>query len=88
MGLQQHPLKYLYNKYIDKCLNTYISSYKVFLKNSSESLQKLLLILKNKKYLRDIININEEYTCDGFIELLSDMCTLIECQSDEILKFT
>lgn len=61
-------------------------------KNSSESTSEVTsLILKNKKYLRNIININEEYTCDELIKLLSDIVYNIDMEmsrSDEIKELS
>lgn len=61
-------------------------------KNSSESTSEVTtLILKNKKYLREIININEEYTCDELIELLNNIIYAIDIdmsRSDEIREIS
>jgi hypothetical protein len=61
-------------------------------KNSSESPSEVsLLILKNKKYLRNIININEDYTRDELIELLNNIIYSIDIdmsRSDEIKEIT
>lgn|SRR6056300_282371 len=61
-------------------------------KNSSESTSEVTsLILKNKKYLREIININEEYTSDELIKLLSDIVYNIDIdmsRSDEIKEIS
>ena len=61
-------------------------------KNSSESTSEVTsLILKNKKYLSEIININEEYTCDELITLLGDIVYNIDIEmsrSDEIREIS
>ena len=75
-------------EYIYNLLQKFISLFK----NSSESPSEVsLLILKNKKYLRNIININEDYTRDELIELLNNIIYSIDIdmsRSDEIKEIT
>ena len=75
-------------EYIYNLLQKFFSLFK----NSSESPSEVsLLILKNKKYLRNIININEDYTRDELIELLNNIIYSIDIdmsRSDEIKEIT